>query len=39
MSDSEDYEGQQKEYAIKPEKGNASIDTSDWPLLLKVSRF
>ena len=24
------------EYMIKPEKGKASLDTSDWPLLLKV---
>ena len=38
MSDSEDNDaGQQKDYVIKPEKGVASIDTSDWPLLLKVS--
>ena len=25
------------DYAIKPEKGMPSIDTSDWPLLLKVN--
>ena len=25
------------EFQIKPEKGAASIDTSTWPLLLKVS--
>ena len=24
------------EYAIQPEKGEASVDTSSWPLLLKV---
>lgn len=24
------------EFQIKPEKGAASIDTSTWPLLLKV---
>jgi len=27
----------QVEYAILPEKGNASMDTSSWPLLLKVT--
>lgn len=37
MSDSDEDQGQQQEYAIKPEKGVASMDTSDWPLLLKVS--
>ena len=26
------------EFQIKPEKGAASIDTSTWPLLLKVSQ-
>ena len=36
-SDSEDLtDRQQKSFAIKPEKGIASMDTSDWPLLLKV---
>jgi hypothetical protein len=25
-----------QEYSIKPEKGDASVDTSTWPLLLKV---
>ena len=25
------------EFQIKPEKGVASVDTSTWPLLLKVS--
>ena len=40
MSDSEDSsQDQRQEYAIKPVKGVASIDTSDWPLLLKVSLF
>ena len=27
------------DFAIKPEKGNAVLDTSDWPLLLKVMYF
>lgn len=26
-----------QEYSIKPEKGEASVDTSSWPLLLKVN--
>ncbi len=26
-----------QDYAIKPTKGGASLDTSNWPLLLKVS--
>jgi hypothetical protein len=25
-----------EEFSIKPEKGNVTLDTSDWPLLLKV---
>ena len=25
-----------QEYAIQPEKGDATVDTSSWPLLLKV---
>ena len=39
-SDSEDNaQGKQNgaEHVIKPSKGPASIDTSTWPLLLKVS--
>lgn len=36
MSDS-DEDVQQQDYAIRPEKGVATMDTSDWPLLLKVS--
>ena len=27
---------EEEDYAIKPEKGVAMIDTSSWPLLLKV---
>ena len=27
------------EYTIKPEKSTPAIDTSSWPLLLKVSTF
>ena len=27
---------EETEYAIKPEKGMPAIDTSSWPLLLKV---
>jgi hypothetical protein len=28
--------GKKQDYAIKPEKGGAALDTSSWPLLLKV---
>ncbi len=28
-----------KEYSIKPAKGGPSLDTSEWPLLLKVIIF
>jgi hypothetical protein len=28
-----------EEFAIKPEKGVPMIDTSSWPLLLKVTPF
>lgn len=27
----------EEEYSIKPEKGLPAIDTSSWPLLLKVT--
>ena len=30
---------EQAKYSIKPEKGTPSIDTSTWPLLLKVSHL
>ena len=41
-SDSDDNEQQtngaaQTQYMIKPAKGGPSLDTSTWPLLLKVS--
>ena len=32
----EQIENDAVEYSIKPEKGIPSIDTSTWPLLLKV---
>ena len=28
--------GKEESYSIKPAKGGASLDTSTWPLLLKV---
>jgi hypothetical protein len=37
MSDSDsDQKHNNTEHTIKPAKGGASIDTSTWPLLLKV---
>lgn len=39
-SDSDDEQtknGAQTQYMIKPAKGGPSLDTSTWPLLLKVS--
>ena len=40
-SDSDDEQqtknGAQTQYQIKPAKGGPSLDTSTWPLLLKVS--
>ena len=43
MTESKKKSKQQKEeepeYAIKPEKGLPAMDTSDWPLLLKVNFY
>ena len=35
MSDSESN----NEYQIKPAKGSPTVDTSSWPLLLKVTQI
>jgi hypothetical protein len=42
MSDSDSDSNEQKtngaaQFVIKPAKGGPSLDTSNWPLLLKVS--